>query len=117
MSLFSKFILLSQINAVLFVVSMSWATNPLELDLEDFIEIAIKHNPEIEIAIEQHLGGKGVLTQSRSFYYPQLTAGADLGRANIEDLSPVDEDNFAHGLLRATQLIYDFGRTTGLIDS
>ncbi len=117
MSLFNKFILLSQINAVLFVVSISWAANPLELELEDFIEIAIKHNPEIEIAIEQHLGGKGVLTQSRSLYYPRFTAEADLGRANLEDLSPVDEDTFAHGLLRATQLIYDFGRTTGLIDS
>jgi hypothetical protein len=54
---------------------------------------------------------------ARSLYYPHLSAGADFGRYRVEDLQPVEEDNVSHGLLKATQLIYDFDRTTGLIDS
>ena len=101
--------------SLLFAVN-SWAAT-LSLTLDDFIQIALRNNPEIEIAAEQFLGNEGILTQSRSLYLPRLSAGAAAGRYNIDDLQPVDEDNVVQGLLRATQLIYDFGRTTGLIDS
>ena len=101
---------------LLLFTASSWAA-PLSLTLDDFIQIALKNNPEIEIAAQQYSGNKGVLTQSRSRYYPHLSAGADFGRYSVEDLQPVEEDNVGHGLLKATQLIYDFGRTTGLIDS
>jgi outer membrane protein len=87
------------------------------LSLDEFIKRALDNNPQIDIARQQYLGNKGVLTQARSGYLPRLTAGADYGRINIKDLQPVDEDNVGLGLLSATQLIYDFGRTTGLIDT
>ena len=111
-----KLIIISSLLFLIFTAASGWAAQ-LSLTLDDFIQIALKNNPEIEIAAQQYSGNKGVLTQSRSLYYPRLSAGADLGRYGVEDLQPVDEDNVVRGLLKATQLIYDFGRTTGLIDS
>jgi len=113
---FKKLIITGPILSLILFTASSWAA-PLSLTLDDFIQIALKNNPEIEIAAQQYSGNKGVLTQSRSLYYPRLSAGADFGRYSVEDLNPVEEDNVGHGLLKATQLIYDFGRTTGLIDS
>ena len=110
---------LFMIGPLLFLISFpaSSLAAPLSLTLDEFIGIALRNNPEIEIAAQQYSGNKGVLTQARSLYYPHLSAGADFGRYSVEDLQPVEEDNVGHGLLKATQLIYDFGRTTGLIDS
>ena len=110
---------LFMIGPLLFLISFpaSSLAAPLSLTLDDFIQIALRNNPEIDIAAQQYSGNKGVLTQARSLYYPHLSAGADFGRYSVEDLQPVEEDNVSHGLLKATQLIYDFGRTTGLIDS
>jgi len=99
------------------IIGTSVSAKTISLSLDEFIQMALVHNPDIEIAVQQYAGSKGVLTQSQSLYYPRLTAGADYGKAYVDGLRPVDEDTVAHGLLRATQLIYDFGRTTGLIDS
>ncbi len=85
--------------------------------LDSLIEIALKNNPQIEIALQQYQQSEGGITQAKSGYLPHLTVGADYGRLYTDNLQPVDEDNFAHGLISASQLIYDFGRTTGLIDA
>jgi len=116
MSAIKQALILGPILLSIFFAGNCW-TAPLSLSLDDFIQIALKNNPEIEIAAEQFLANKGVVTQARSLYYPHLSAGASVGRYNFKDAVPVDEDNVGQGLLKATQLIYDFGRTTGLIDS
>ncbi|THB78385.1 MAG: TolC family protein [Desulfobulbaceae bacterium] len=90
---------------------------PAELSLEAAIELALKNNPRVEIATEQEAALQGTLTTSKSSFLPRLTAGANYGRINIDGLAPVEEDNFLQGLLRISQLIWDFGRSTGVIDS
>jgi len=111
-----KLIILAPLLFSMLIAANTWSA-PLSLTLDDFIQIALTNNPEIEIAAQQYSASKGLLTQARSFYYPRLTAGAELGRYGVKDLEPVDEDNVGLGLLKASQLIYDFGRTTGLIES
>ena len=88
-----------------------------QLTLDDCIEIALENNPQIEIARQQYMANKGVLTQAKSFYWPQLSGGVSYGRQYIDTEFPVDEDNVGSGLLQASQLIFDFGKTTGLIDA
>ncbi len=95
-----------------------------ELTLDDCIEIALENNPQIEIARQQYLANKGVLTQAKSFYWPHFSGGVGYGRQyidtsnqSIDTRSQIDEDNVASGLLQASQLIFDFGKTTGLIDA
>ncbi len=87
------------------------------LTLDDCIDTALESNPRIEIARQQYRGGEGLLTQAKSFYWPRLSGGIGYGRQYIDSNLPVTEDNVASGLLRASQLIYDFGKTTGLIDA
>lgn len=89
----------------------------VELTLNDLIEIALQQNPQIEIARQQLAGDEGILTQAKSGYLPRLGTGADYGRAYIDSPVGDDEDNFASLLFTLSQLIYDFGRTTGLIDA
>lgn len=89
----------------------------LLLDLETSIEIAIKNNPQLEIVRQQLAGSEALVQQYKSLYWPHLSAGGDYGRTHVNDLKPVDEDNVGSLLLGVTQLIYDFGRTTGLIDA
>ena len=95
-----------------------------QLTLDDCIKIALENNPQIEIARQQYLANQGVLTQAKSFYWPQLSGGVGYGRQYIDTSnqsigvqSQIDEDNVASGLLQASQLIFDFGKTTGLIDA
>lgn len=89
----------------------------VELGLSDLIEIALQRNPQIEIARQQLAGDEGILTQAKSGYLPRLGTSAEYGRAYIDGLTPEDEDNVASLLFTLSQLIYDFGRTTGLIDA
>ncbi|WP_136808273.1 TolC family protein [Desulfosediminicola flagellatus] len=101
---------------VLFTVNNSMATTT-SLTLNDVIELTLKNNPQIEIARHQYSQNDAVLTQSRSLYYPQVGTGADYSRIRIDNLQPTDEDNVASIQLEVSQRIYDFGKTTGLIDA
>jgi outer membrane protein len=106
-----------QAALVLFCGGVSQAQTE-QLTLGDLIQIALVNNPTIEIAQEQYSASEGVVTQARSRYLPHLGAGADYSRKGIDPRTDVtEEDNVGYGLLKASQLIYDFGRTTGLIDS
>jgi len=87
------------------------------LTLDDCIEIAIGNNPQIEIARQQYFGNTGALTQAKSLYLPRLSGGIGYGRQYIDSELPVTEDNVGSALLQASQLIFDFGKTTGLIDT
>ncbi|NNK56221.1 MAG: TolC family protein [Desulfofustis sp.] len=113
---FSLKLLLTFFVLCLLPIRMSQAET-VQLTLEDCIQIALKNNPQIEIARQQFQANQGVLTQVKSFYWPQLSGGIGYGRQYIDNQFPVDEDNVGSGLLQASQLIFDFGKTTGLIDA
>lgn len=87
------------------------------LSLSEAITLAVKNSPELEIARQQYRGTAGTLQQARSRYLPHLSAGADFSRVNIDNGLPVDEDNVTTLLLNLNQLIYDFGKTSGLINA
>jgi outer membrane protein len=101
--------------AVIAVPMGAWATS--SLTLSDCIDIALANNPEIDVVRQQYSGNEGLLTQARAGYLPQLSADAGYGRYHVQDLQPVDEDNVGLGRIRLSQLIVDFGKTTGLIDN
>lgn len=88
-----------------------------ELYLQDFIGLALKNNPQLEVGVQQYLQSTGRVQQAQSGYLPRVQIGGSLGRMHIDDLTPVDEDNVINGGISASQLIYDFGKTTGTIQS
>lgn len=88
-----------------------------ELYLQDFIDLALKNNPQLEVGVQQYMQATGRVQQAQSGYLPRVQIGGSLGRMHVEDLTPVDEDNVINGGISASQLIYDFGQTTGTIQS
>jgi len=89
----------------------------LELTLEDVIQMAQEHNPQINSAMQQKIQKEGVLTQARSGYLPQIFVGAGIGRQHTDELIPVDEATVADASISISQLIYDFGETDGAIST
>ncbi len=88
-----------------------------ELGLNDFVELALQNNPEIIVARNQISAAEGRSTQAVSGYLPQLTAYSEAGRMHMDDLLPEEEANVLSGGISARQLIFDFGKTSGLISA
>ncbi len=101
-----------------FLLSAVVSSSPAkEVNLTELIPLALDHNPTIDIAKQQFNQSTGQLTQAKSGYLPRLTVNAGVAQTHIKDLIPEDEDTVLGTNLSASQLIYDFGQTTGLIDS
>jgi outer membrane protein len=88
-----------------------------DMYLQDFIDLALKNNPQLEVGVQQYMQTTGRVQQAQSGYLPRVQLGGSLGRMHIDNLTPVDEDNVINAGVSASQLIYDFGKTTGAIES
>lgn len=111
--------------------------NEVVLGLNDLKNIALGNNRMIEVVRQKQAQNKGQLTQARSEYLPHLslegrytyterkdsasTDGPDSTTGSAEtDPEASDDDEFekddvVHGAVNFSQLIYDFGKTTGAI--
>jgi outer membrane protein len=105
--------------------------NDTMLDLDELINIALINNRMIEVVRQKQVQSQGQLTQARSGYLPHLelegryyyTERKDSAQSNgyentgvdAPNLDEVEEDDVVHGAVNFSQLIYDFGKTTGAI--
>lgn len=103
------------------------------LRLNDLIEIAFAKNRLLEVVKQQQEQSRGQLTQARSSYLPQLSvegrysyiereesAGSEnevVGSESLFDPGETEKDDVVHGVVNFSQLIYDFGKTTGAIEA
>lgn len=106
----------SAIGLTVHAQSSSVSTPPV-IDLEQFIEIALIHNPGVDDARNQIWAAEGRSTQAASAYLPRFSASAQAALVHIDDLNPTDEDSVLSGTLSGDQLIFDFGKTTGSISA
>ncbi len=109
--------------------------NQALLNLDDLIKISLINNRTIEVFRQKQVQTQGQLTQARSGYLPHLALegryyyterqnsaqnsgydgpGTD-GEPIGADYDEIEEDDIAHGGINFSQLIYDFGKTTGAI--
>lgn len=93
------------------------STGSMSLSLDELVQIALLHNPQLDAAVQQKNQSEGLLVQARSAYLPQLNINGQFSRAGVDDLQPVDEDNVVHGSANLSQLIYDFGGAGGAVDA
>ncbi len=115
-----RFLLLSLFLCVMASPENSYSNEKAgspELGLNDFVELALQNNPEIIVARNQIWAAEGRTTQAVSGYLPQLTAYSEAGRMHMDDLLPEEEANVLSGGISARQLIFDFGKTSGLISA
>ncbi|MEA3434569.1 MAG: TolC family protein [Campylobacterota bacterium] len=88
------------------------------LTIDKAIEIALKHSPDVDssrfdfkAAIERNKFQKG-------YYLPRVDLGAAAGRQDLDfKQQPNLNGSLLLGTLSASQLIYDFGKTSGRIDA
>lgn len=94
-----------------------------ELSLDQVVEIALKRNPGIVSSEQQMEGARARVTQNTAAYWPQLTGNASYDRQRIPASGsglpasvPIQRDfNNYSASLSASQYLYDFGQTTGLV--
>ncbi len=101
-------------------------TDVVSLDLQDLIESALQHNPSLLVIKQQQVQRQGQLTQARSGYLPQLRVASEYKYIERDDrVANLDQDseeiqkeegNVLSGSATISQLLYDFGKTTGSIN-
>lgn len=128
---FQCFNVVKQITAILFgmlvllvnITSVTAQTEKIELTLDQVVEIALKRNPGIMSSEQQVEAAKARVTQSSSAYWPQVTGSASYQRQRAalitgtsSEVSTTKEFDLYNANLSATQYIYDFGQTSGLVE-
>ena len=88
------------------------------LTIDNAIEIALKHSPDIDMS---RFDFKGAIERTKfqeGYYLPRLDLGAGAGGQGIE-FTGQDTMNGTTltGNLSASQLLYDFGKTSGRISA
>ncbi|RZW18010.1 MAG: TolC family protein [Desulfobulbaceae bacterium] len=104
------------------------AEDEVALTLNDLLDIALRYNRSIEVVRQKVAQSVGQLTQARSGYLPRLSvlgryfyterqdSAVSSGGGTADPVfDQVEEDDILHGAANLTQLIYDFGKTTGAI--
>jgi len=88
------------------------------LTMDQAVEITLKHSPDIDISRFDFKGAIERTKFQKGYYLPRLDLGAAAGRQGM-DYDGQDNLNGTTllGTLSASQLIYDFGKTSGRISA
>ena len=87
-----------------------------ELTIEQAIEIALKNNPNIRVANEACISGRARIGQTQSAYYPYINLQTRYSRS-WHEAGQLPARNHYGNTLQLNQLIFDFYRTPGLVES
>jgi len=88
------------------------------LKIDDIVEIALKNSPDIDISRLDFKSAKERTKISKGFYLPKVDLNLNVGEGYTKISSqPSFNSNILIGSLGASQLLYDFGRTSNLIYS
>lgn len=92
------------------------------LSLDDCIKLALEHNPSIETAKQNAAVYKTKIGQARSNYVPEfsISSGYSKNNALMNSTMPKSFDrntnNYVLGSISASQLLYDFGKTSANVN-
>lgn len=91
--------------------------NAKEMNLDEILDIALKNNTNIQVSKYQEEIKTQELKKAKSAYLPKVNASADIGNYDIEASGVTQEGDATSVTLSASQLIYDFGKTSNSIDA
>ena len=103
------------------ILSSSLYAQTQTYDLDQLIGLSIQNNPSLSVQKARSVQSKAFSSRTTSQYLPQLNVSADAGQnggktPDIQGGADYD-DSIVSGEVQAQQLIYDFGKTGGAIDS
>ena len=110
--------LIQGVGIGLFAMTLLVSAKEQVLNVDKVIEIAMEHSPDIDISRFDFEGAKERTKFQEGYYLPRLDLSATAGRADIDykDQDSLD-GTVLLGTLSASQLIYDFGKTSGRISA
>jgi len=110
---------LTLVLLVLFVLIsvQSYAAEPLTID--EAVATAMKNHPQVIEAKENLLGAEARTGQALANYYPQISFAADWskGRSFLTAQESIRQTEVNTEAFYLKQTIYDFGRTSGAVDT
>ncbi len=86
--------------------------------LDELITMALKRSPDINVSQLDFNAAKMRITTAKSYYLPRLDLNVGAGYGGMKFQNTQSSDNaILSGTISASQLLYDFGKTSGAIDS
>jgi len=110
--------LLQSVGVGLIAVTLLVSAKSQVLTIDKSIELALKHSPDIDISRFDFQGAIERSNFQKGYYLPRLDLSAVAGKLGMEYK---DQENLSGtallGTLSASQLLYDFGKTSGKISA
>lgn len=91
--------------------------NAKDAVLEELIDIAIQNNSDIKIGKYKENIKDSNYKNSKANYLPRVSSQAELAKYEITNVGNRVDDDVTGISLTVNQLIYDFGKTSNIIDS
>ena len=115
---FTKLYLISLLLPLSFVCAMTAETlSHNEKSLKELIQIALQHNATIAIAQSQVDAKDAGVAFAKAGYLPQLSIQGEAANYDMKMASINDRDSVLGANATLSQLLYDFGSTSGKIDA
>lgn len=102
-------------SSCIFFLFTNLYANPIAL--EELIEIAVLNNSNIKISEFAQEKEKASYNLSKTDYLPKVSLQGELARYDVETSGTKANDNVKGYSLSASQLLYDFGKTSNQIDT
>jgi outer membrane protein len=87
------------------------------LTINKVIELTLKHSPDIDSNRFDFEGAKQRTKSAEGFYLPSVDFSANAGKQHNDFQASSNNIDLLVGTLGASQLLYDFGKTRGLVGS
>jgi len=87
------------------------------LTIDEIIALGLKHSPDIDSSRFDFEGAMQRTKAAEGFYLPLVDISANVGKQYHRVKDDSDNADLLTGTLGASQLLYDFGKTSGLVGS
>ena len=95
-------------------------TDEIIMSLDDCIEYALKHDPNLKIYEQTQVAQKSLVGQAKSTYFPTLLGGSSYNYQHNKTSKNIGMNNLSNNYYQlnigVNQLIWDFGRTNAKIN-
>jgi outer membrane protein len=110
----------SRLGSMVFVLSLFGSfleARSHSLTINKVIELTLKHSPDIDSSRFDFEGAKQRTKSAEGFYLPSVDLSANAGKQHNDFQASSNNIDLLVGTLGASQLLYDFGKTRGLVGS
>jgi outer membrane protein len=98
------------------LVCLSLYGEQLQYNIDTLIEKALLSSPDLNVSRDSFKISQQRTTQADADYLPQVDLYAGAGQVGITSSATTENGTLITGKITASQLIYDFGKTSGQME-